>query len=398
MNVAPYYQKLLEQGLQAASSLEPITFIGMFDSGVDYLFNLAMPLFEAELPKDVRPIFLDLSGLTSREETEQELCFMISEELKTEVSGGYQALVSVLRSEAKKIKIVFVIYLGQEGGIDQSFFLFLNRLRNLLGWRFSYIIFVTSRVWSNAPPPPIVDKVLKRNLVPVQPLITQDARAVLQNYEERYAKKLSKDKQDRIIAHGGGNPGLIKALYLQAIRSADWSTVNFLDEQLYFRLQGIGNDLPVKAQEVLLGKKSPADSPVVTNFLVRYGYAGIIGKKLVPFTSLVTQYLQKYQFQTPKAAQEKKLMVDSILLNFTKPQRKVLEYLKAHAGELVTKDALAQILWGETWADRYSDWAIDQLISTLREKLTSVKYDGKIITKKGEGIIFVTSYKENGVL
>lgn len=388
MKVAPYYQRLLEQGLQAASSLEPITYVGMFDSGVDYLFNLAIPLFGAELPKDVRPIFLDLSGLTSKKEVEQELCFMISEELKTEVSGGYQALVSVLRSEAKKNKLVFGIYLGQDGGIDQSFFLFLNRLRNLLGWRFSYVIFTTVRVLSEAAPLPIFNKVFKRNLVPVQPLMADDARVVLQNYEERYAKTLSKEKQEHIITLAGGNPGLIKALYLQAMHSAGWSTVNFLDEQLYFRLQGIANDLSIKAQEVLLGKRSPTDSPMVTYFLTRYRYAGTIGKKLVPFTALVTEYLQKYQFQTPKVTREKKVTVDSMLLNFTKSQRNVLEYLTVHAGELVTKDALAQVLWGDSWADRYSDWAIDQLISTLREKMAATKYEGNIVTKKGEGIIF----------
>jgi len=389
MKIAPYYQKLLEQGLQAASSLEPITFIGMFDSGVDYLFNLAIPLFEAELPKDVRPIFLDLSGLTSKEEIEQELSFTISEELGVKVPDRYQSLVRMLRVEAKKNKIVAVLYLGQEGGFDKDFFLFLNRLRNLLGWKFSYVIFATARIWSNVQQLPIADKILKRNLVPVRPLTESDARIVLHNYEERYGTNLSAQKQDNIVSLAGGNPGLTKALYLQAMYTNDWTNVNFLDEQLYFRLQGIANDLSIDAQEVLLGKKKPTDKPLVAYFLTQYGYASVVGQKLAPFTDLIVQYLQKFQFQTPKVVSEKRAKVDSMFLNFTKSQRKVLEYLKAHAGELVTKDTLAQVLWGDTWADRYSDWAIDQLLSTLREKMTALKYEGNIVTKKGEGIIFV---------
>jgi hypothetical protein len=52
MKIAPYYQSLLEKAVQAAVSFEPITYMGMFDSGIDYLFTLLLPLLESELEKD----------------------------------------------------------------------------------------------------------------------------------------------------------------------------------------------------------------------------------------------------------------------------------------------------------------------------------------------------------
>ncbi len=78
MNIAPYYQKLLNIGLQAAKSLEPITFVGMFNSGVGYLFTLSMPLFATELKSDVTQIIVDLSGLTTEQEVSQEIAGVLS--------------------------------------------------------------------------------------------------------------------------------------------------------------------------------------------------------------------------------------------------------------------------------------------------------------------------------
>ena len=106
---------------------------------------------------------------------------------------------------------------------------------------------------------------------------------------------------------------------------------------------------------------------------------------------MLIDFLQHYAQKSPQHLNTKAKHADETLLNFTKSQRSVFEYLRAHPGELVSKDTLAQVLWGNDWADKYSDWAIDQLLSTLREKLTSLKHKEKIITKKGEGIIFTSS-------
>ena len=70
-------------------------------------------------------------------------------------------------------------------------------------------------------------------------------------------------------------------------------------------------------------------------------------------------------------------------------QRKVIDYLETHAGVIIAKDVLAKIIWGETWQDKYSDWAIDQFISTFRDKLPIVRKSAKLITKKGEGYIYI---------
>lgn len=390
MKIAPYYQNLLEQALQAAQSLEPITFAGMFDSGVDYLFNLSVPLFSTELPSEIIPIFIDLSGLTTAEQMIEELSFFTTRTLATPRSATYLDLTSAVEKILSRRKLVYVLYFGQEGVIDDGLIVFLNRLRNLLGWRFSYVSFLSTRVLFRPPANRLIfQKVFKRNLVTVLPLFEADTRIVLSNYVERYAKKVTREMEKQIFALSGGNPGLIKALYLQAIASQNQTLhqVDLLDERIHFRLSGIVNDLPSQYIEAMRKKQKVKVSADTHSQLLRYGYVTQVGSKNVPFTALLPEFIRTYMQLAPRVGSSEP--TNSLLLHLTKSQRKVLIFLEGHQKQLVTKDDLAKVLWEEDWADKYSDWAIDQLIYTLRERLNSLKHPGKIITKKGEGIIFL---------
>ncbi|MEK7592257.1 MAG: winged helix-turn-helix domain-containing protein, partial [Patescibacteria group bacterium] len=132
--------------------------------------------------------------------------------------------------------------------------------------------------------------------------------------------------------------------------------------------------------------------PLLDVVLLRYGYIKKEEFSYIPFTPLLGEYLQVYEGKSeiPKA-RKKHFKPDEILLLFSKSQRMILELLKSREGEIVSRDDIAKALWGEGWEDRYSDWAIDQLLSSIREKMGSSRMDGQIITKKGEGIIFIPS-------
>lgn len=65
-------------------------------------------------------------------------------------------------------------------------------------------------------------------------------------------------------------------------------------------------------------------------------------------------------------------------------ERKAFDILKEKAG-VVSREIIAEAIWGEQYLDKYSDWAIDQLIHRLREKLQLTEAPYRIHTKKGEG-------------
>lgn len=388
MKIALSVQDHLQRALRAVNSLEPITFCGMYDCGTSYIFSLATPLLMSKLKKDITLLSADVSSST--EKTFEELISALRRTYPNiEKPSGYLSLSRDLEELASKQKIVFLLYLGQEGKVDPELLPFLHRLRTVLGWKFSYCLFLTTRFLFQSQASEIMDNLIRQTAVPVLPRSPEDSRIVIQNYEQRWKKKVTKAQVDIIVSLSGGNPGLIKALFLQAVDNPSWRQPDILDEHLFYRLAGISADLPESYIRVILhGAKRKGDD-LVQDLLLRYGYVKKSKTNIVPFSPLFARYLREYTGKTLQGARQKQLKVDQILLRLSKFQRTVLNYLREHPGEIISKDTIAQLLWGDNWQDKYSAWAIDQFISTLREKLVSIHDSGKIVTKKGEGLIYL---------
>lgn len=72
---------------------------------------------------------------------------------------------------------------------------------------------------------------------------------------------------------------------------------------------------------------------------------------------------------------------------FTPQEKNILTVLLNRKGMLVERDSIAKALWKEEWQEKYSDWAIDKLISRLKTTLQSLGIPRNIIqVKKGRGI------------
>ncbi len=63
--------------------------------------------------------------------------------------------------------------------------------------------------------------------------------------------------------------------------------------------------------------------------------------------------------------------------------------LSATPGEIVSKDKIAAAIWGDTWEQKYSDWALDKLISTLKKKLVDYAQPVTLQTFKKLGVMLV---------
>lgn len=388
MKIASTVQVHLQKALKAANSLEPITFCGMYDCGISYIFSLAIPLLTSELKKDITLLSADVSSRT--EKTFEELVFALRGAYPNiEKPTDYLSLSSVLQELASKQKIVFLLYLGQEGKVDPELLPFLNRLRTVLGWKFSYCLFLTTRFLFLSPSSELMDNLIRQTAVPVLPRSPEDSRIVIQNYQQRRKKKVTNAQTDSIVSLSGGNPGLIKALFIQAIENPTWQEADMFDEHLFYRLQEIASDLPEPYIRVMVHGKKRKEDELIENLLLRYGYKKNERNKVVPFTPLLVTYIQKYYRKTPLLHEQSSQRNEQIVLRLSKSQRLVFAYLCEHPGEIVSKDSIAKLLWGDNWEDKYSAWAIDQLISALREKLVTIRNSGKIVTKKGEGLIYL---------
>lgn len=95
------------------------------------------------------------------------------------------------------------------------------------------------------------------------------------------------------------------------------------------------------------------------------------------------------------------LFIDSIKKNHSKLDRTSIEklltwqeltlynLLQKNSGEVVSRDQIAKEIWKDQWVDRYSDWAIAQLVSQLRKKASTVS-DTIIKTVPNEGFTLLS--------
>lgn len=69
----------------------------------------------------------------------------------------------------------------------------------------------------------------------------------------------------------------------------------------------------------------------------------------------------------------------------------IIRYLYENIETIVTRDELAEIMWGDQKTDKYSDWAIDKAISRIRKKIRDTERPYKhLITIKGKGFKLYT--------
>lgn len=77
---------------------------------------------------------------------------------------------------------------------------------------------------------------------------------------------------------------------------------------------------------------------------------------------------------------------------FSDTESKVLTYLQSRESDIISREDIGRLVWGEEeWEDKYSDWAIGQLIYRLRKKLEYSTSSGKIHTKKGKGFVYLNN-------
>ena len=85
---------------------------------------------------------------------------------------------------------------------------------------------------------------------------------------------------------------------------------------------------------------------------------------------------------------EETILYQDMVLNqmFSNLEQQVLRLLIHHTGKYVTKDQIADVVWGKDADEMYSVWAIEQLMKRIRVKLAKLGFlQSYIKTKRGLG-------------
>lgn len=74
---------------------------------------------------------------------------------------------------------------------------------------------------------------------------------------------------------------------------------------------------------------------------------------------------------------------------FSHQEYKLLVHFITHENELITRDQVAEAIWGKFYLEKYSDWSIDKMISILRKKLDNIGFSSmNLVTLKKRGFSF----------
>lgn len=215
-------------------------------------------------------------------------------------------------------------------------------------------------------------KVLTKSLFILQPISYEEGLDMMQELSTRFDFYPTDVQKKEIYNWSYGHVALIKSLFLL---KKDYPGKKFDEEfllsqpSIVSRMIGIIQDIPEEVKETITNKNI---NPVIQLFSKEFGYIRD-GKIFHPLLE--------------KLIPGKSVPMNSI---FSSSELKVVEFLKQNVNKLVSREDVAKLIWGEEdWEEKYSEWAIGQLIYRIRKKLLKTSENLDIQTKKGEGFILL---------
>jgi len=212
-----------------------------------------------------------------------------------------------------------------------------------------------------------------------------DLKQFLFYLENKFKISLSLKIKRLILEKCGGSLWLIKEAVRYYSKTKDIKKI-FNHEEMILRLRIIYQELDDEEKKILkkLVKKETNFSPeeeLIKNYLEK--------------TNFISPLLMEYIASTNNCENnillnsKEEIIVNNINVNyfFSKNERKGLRFLIKNKGKLIMREELADTIWLSE--EKYSDWALDQFIKRLRNKLFKLGLNRNLIkTKKNQGFIF----------
>ena len=218
--------------------------------------------------------------------------------------------------------------------------------------------------------------------ITITPLYSRaDARSFIKFVCFNWSMNISKLQEKWILDNCCGHYLLVKDAIRQ-IRKNPILNIETLAQQPSMQLRAesiIANLLPDQREILALivqNKKIPENLAHSLRFLVKQGWL----LKTVSGFDLTVSFLAPFLLKATQA-----ITSANTDLIFTKAEKQVFDHFKMHPNTLVSRDDMARLLWAEEWENHYSDWAIDQIVHRLREKIANSGMPYELKTKKGQG-------------
>lgn len=105
----------------------------------------------------------------------------------------------------------------------------------------------------------------------------------------------------------------------------------------------------------------------------------------IPLFSQIIEKLNKFHVREDSILIGEK----DITSELSNKERTFMLLLLSAKGKIIPRDEIAQAIWGVSWEEKYSDWALDRLAYRLRIKLNNLGIDPKLLkTVKKKGFVW----------
>lgn len=224
-----------------------------------------------------------------------------------------------------------------------------------------------------------------------------DSRQFISHYNSHWQFSLPDQAIDEIIKSCGGYLWLIHH-GLRNLRDNQQMNVEeaVSDELMLRKLEAIWTKFTEKERDIIrktyYGNLQESDT-----LRHEYDYLRTIrmvketGKKVelgIPIFSLV---IEKENRLKEFRVKDDRIFIGErdITSALSRKERSFMLLMLTSIRKIVARDKAAQIIWGENWEEKYSDWAIDRLVHRIRKKLNALRIDEKLLkTVKKKGFIF----------
>ncbi len=247
-----------------------------------------------------------------------------------------------------------------------------------------------------------------QNQVVAKPLSKEETHKMVQKLAEEFAIKMGQKEQKKLEELSGGIVGLLKPM----LRAMEANTKDVLDAEVLqkdpatkIRLEKICQTFSIQEQ-IYLNKTANNKhlKPMKTDYMQKTGI--IVGGKIRSL--LLNTYMKTHPANINEIMGEAKekdqqelekadLRIDvntgeiyrgpkRLLKVLSDEELTVSKLLLENDEKITSREEIAKRLWGNQYPERYSDWAIDKIVSRIRKKiLDSDKPHKYLMTMKGKG-------------
>src|SRR5258706_3354464 len=234
-----------------------------------------------------------------------------------------------------------------------------------------------------------------QNILTFPLLSSEEAIAFVRTVAKEYKIDIPEDLVKNLVLSSGGNLWILKAA-VRHIRDTKEFDLNKIIDSPAVKVKinifyNMFTDSEKRDLASLCFGDSQKASKLTIDYFLQIGLVSKIDKAYILSVNFFENSLHDLlTYNYFSMADDKKITfegkdVSSFLTTF---EMKTLTALMKKRGQVISREDLAQDIWGQNWMDSYSDWAIDKLISRLRKNLQQVGLPRTIITtRKKQGFI-----------